>query len=59
MSVIVKDCTMGDIEQVTSLMSELGYPTSIEEMEASFKNILPIQRMGFIAKSTGFVKNIV
>jgi GNAT superfamily N-acetyltransferase len=39
MSVIVRDCTMEDIEDVVFLMSELGYPTSYEDMKARFKNI--------------------
>ena len=39
MSVIVRDCTMEDIDDIVFLMGELGYPTSYEDMKGRFKNI--------------------
>jgi GNAT superfamily N-acetyltransferase len=39
MSVIVRDCTMEDIDDIVFLMGELGYPTSYEDMKLRFMNI--------------------
>lgn len=37
--VTVRDAGEGDIEVLTFLMNELGYPTSVNEMRLRFKNI--------------------
>jgi GNAT superfamily N-acetyltransferase len=38
--VMIRDANVNDIEELAILMNELGYPTSVDEMEARFKNIV-------------------
>ncbi|WP_419880526.1 GNAT family N-acetyltransferase [Peribacillus sp. B-H-3] len=35
----IRDATLNDINELTFLMEQLGYPTTIENMETRFKNI--------------------
>jgi GNAT superfamily N-acetyltransferase len=35
----IRDADEGDIEAITLLMSDLGYPNTVEEMEAKMRNI--------------------
>lgn len=37
--VIIRDATMVDVEELTALMTDLGYPTTLEEFTERFKNI--------------------
>lgn len=40
MELSIRHSTIEDIRYITSLIGELGYPTSYEEMSVRFKNIL-------------------
>ncbi|WP_050616233.1 GNAT family N-acetyltransferase [Bacillus testis] len=35
----IRDATINDIEELTSLIEQLGYPTTIENMKTRFSNI--------------------
>lgn len=37
--VIIRDAHEGDIEELTLLMTDLGYPATLAEMQVRFKNI--------------------
>ena len=37
--VIIRDAREGDIEEITLLMTDLGYPATLAEMQVRFKNI--------------------
>jgi GNAT superfamily N-acetyltransferase len=37
--VIIRDAHAGDIEELTLLMTDLGYPATLAEMQVRFKNI--------------------
>ena len=37
--VIIRDACVNDIEELTLLMTDLGYPASVAEMQTRFKNI--------------------
>ena len=37
--VIIRDACVDDIEELTLLMTDLGYPASVAEMQTRFKNI--------------------
>jgi GNAT superfamily N-acetyltransferase len=37
---IIRDAVWDDIESITQLMDDMSYPTTIEEMEVRFKNII-------------------
>lgn len=37
--ILIRDATKDDAVALANLMNELGYPTSLEEMEIRFKNI--------------------
>jgi GNAT superfamily N-acetyltransferase len=37
--VIVRDARPEDVEELTSLMTDLGYPTTLEEFKVRFENI--------------------
>jgi GNAT superfamily N-acetyltransferase len=37
--VIIRDAQKGDVEELTSLMTDLGYPTTLEEFTTRFENI--------------------
>ncbi|WP_241674671.1 hypothetical protein [Paenibacillus luteus] len=51
MSVIVRDCTLEDIDGIAFLMGELGYPTSYEEMKGRFKNPTFMKKMASMCLS--------
>ena len=38
-NVIIRDACVDDIEELTLLMTDLGYPASVAEMQTRFKNI--------------------
>ena len=64
--IITRQATMHDVAALTSLMNQLGYPTTVEEMQIRFENIsLHEDYRTFvavynenIAGMIGFVKNI-
>ena len=35
----IREATVNDIEELTSLIEQLGYPTTIENMQTRFSNI--------------------
>jgi len=35
----IRKATMNDIEEITSLIEQLGYPTTIDSMKTRFRNI--------------------
>ncbi|WP_183564403.1 hypothetical protein [Mucilaginibacter sp. SP1R1] len=37
--VLIRDADVSDIAELTILMNELGYPTTLAEMETHFKSI--------------------
>jgi GNAT superfamily N-acetyltransferase len=37
--VIVRDAVYADLEELTALMTDLGYPTTLEEFKVRFENI--------------------
>ena len=37
--VIIRDAQMDDVEELTLLMTDLGYPTTLEEFRVRFENI--------------------
>lgn len=56
----IRDATLNDVNELTILMEQLGYPTTIENMETRFKNIaLNPDYKTFVAISEGSVVGMI
>jgi GNAT superfamily N-acetyltransferase len=38
-NIIIRDAAFADLEELTALMTDLGYPTTLEEFKVRFENI--------------------